>query len=207
MKRKIVGILVCTLLIATAIPIASGIAQKRIEMAPSVIDAQQNSTNQIHWLPGGVANWQQFYNRGEILQEVILHFGCWYGGSYDVTLAINETLTGPTVTSVTYQASDFPLDMQTWFVFDVPDVKLKQGKIYYMVITFDPGSEYGWSGDYGNPYPLGASSHTAPDWDYAFKTIVNKPIPKTYNSPLLNFLEKHPNLFPLLQLLLQRLGL
>lgn len=76
-----------------------------------------------------------------------------------------------------------------------------------MVIKFDPGSEYGWSGDFGNPYPLGMSSHAAPDWDYAFRPIVNKPIPKTFNTPLLNFLENHPNLFPLLQLLLQRLGL
>jgi len=141
------------------------------------------------------------------LEEVELHFGCWYSGSYDVTLSIVETLAGPALTTVTYPASAFPLDVQTWFTFDVPDVKLKQGKIYYLVIKFDPGSEYGWSGDVGNPYPLGTSSNTNPDWDYAFRTIVNKPIPKAINSPLLKFLENHPNLFPILQLLLQRLGL
>jgi len=207
MKRKIIGILVCTLLITIAIPMVSGIEQKPQIMSPGMIDQQQPNNGQIHWLPGGVPNWQQFYNRGEILEEVELHFGCWYSGSYDVTLSIEDTVGGTLLTSVTYQAAAFPLNVQTWFTFDVPDVKLTQGQIYYMVIRFDPGSEYGWSGDNGNPYPLGISSRTAPDWDYAFRTIVNKPLPKSVNTPFLNFLESHPNLFPLLQRLFQRLGL
>ena len=36
---------------------------------------------------------------------------------------------------------------------------------------------------------------------------VNMPRNKAINSPILNFLQSHPNMFPLLQMLLQRLGL
>jgi len=38
MKRKIVGILVCMLLIATAIPIVSGIENKLQMLSPGMID-------------------------------------------------------------------------------------------------------------------------------------------------------------------------
>jgi hypothetical protein len=203
MKKKIIGILVCTLLIAIAIPMVSGNNQKQQLNFPYVIDAQQNNTNQIHWLPGGVPNWQTFYNQGEKLLKVELHFG-YYGGTSDVTFSILENLSSAPLTVVTYQASSFPPDVQTWFTFDVPDVELDQGRWYTMVIFFEPGSEYGWSGDFGNPYPLGVSSHTSSDWDYAFKTIVNKPKPKIISTSILQmFFERFPNMFPLLRQMLK----
>ena len=43
------------------------------------------------------------------------------------------------------------------------------------------------------------------DEDYAWVHAHDKA--KEFNSPILNFLESHPNIFPLLQLVLQRLGL
>jgi hypothetical protein len=43
------------------------------------------------------------------------------------------------------------------------------------------------------------------DEDYAWVHAHDRA--KEFNSPILNFLESHPNIFPLLQLLLQRLGL
>jgi len=60
-------------------------------------------------------------------------------------------------------------------VFDFPDASLKRNTKYYIVVRFGIGSEYAWSGAFGDPYTKGMSSRTgALDWDYAFKTIVDK---------------------------------
>jgi hypothetical protein len=172
-------------------------------LSPGMIDQQQPNNGQIDWLQGGIPNFQTFYNRGETLEEVELHFGCWYSGSYDVKLSIRETLTGSSLTDVIYPTSAFPPDVQTWFTFNVPDVQLVQGKIYFIVVEFDPGSEYAWSGDVGNPYPPGVSSHSDPNWDYAFRTIVDKSKPKTLVTPFLQILlERFPNMLPILRQIL-----
>ena len=122
------------------------------KQSPGVVDQKQLSTTQIHWLEGGVPHWQQFVNMGNIIEKVELYFGCWYSGSYDVTLSIEKTVGGVALTSVTYPATAFPPDMQSWFVFDFPDVALDRNAMYYMVIRFQPGSEYAWNGDIGNLY-------------------------------------------------------
>jgi hypothetical protein len=176
--KKVVCIFVMTLLILSIIPIVNSEEQKLCIISPGVVDQEQPNINEIDWLEGGVDNWQQFRNRGRVLEEVELHIGCWYSGSYPITLSIKETLTSPALTDITYPAAAFPLDVQDWFTFNVPDVNLSLFKTYYIVLNFDPGSEYGWTGDYGDPYPQGGSSHTASDWDYAFRTIVDKSKPK-----------------------------
>jgi len=200
MKKKILGIFVCMLLIAIAImPLVSAIGNK---LPRSIVDQEQPNTNQIDWLEHTVPNWQQFVNQGNILEAVEIHIGCWFSGSADITLSIEETVGGTSLTDVTYQASDFILDAQVWFTFDVPDVKLKRNKTYHIVLRFDKGSEYGWSGDNGDPYPAGGSSHPDIDWDYAFRTIVDKSKPVNINTFFLRFLENHPRMFPILRHLL-----
>jgi hypothetical protein len=177
MKQKIVGMLICTLLIATATTtiVSSRSSEPQEIMMPSVVDQQQPNTPELHWLIAlPTQNWQQFKNMGKTLEKVELHIGCWFTGSAPITMEIKETLTGTTITQVTYNAVDLPLDMQAWFTFDVPDARLTQNKVYYIILTFDPGSEYAWSGSHNNPYPNGTSSHPDSDWDYAFRTIVDK---------------------------------
>jgi hypothetical protein len=197
MKTKILCIFICTLLIAITIaPIVSAIGDK---LPRSIIDQEQPNTGKIHWLDHTVPNWQQFVNQGNMLEEVELFIGCWYLGSADITLSIEETVGGTSLTSVTYQAADLPLDMQAWFTFDVPDVKLQRNKTYHIVLRFGVGSEYAWSGDNGDPYPAGDSSHPDIDWDYAFRTIVDKSKPININTFFLRFLENHPRMFPILR--------
>ena len=199
MKKKIVGILVCTLLIAIAItPLVSAIENK----LPSVVDQEQPKTDKIHWLEHTVPNWQQFVNQGNMLEKVELHIGCYYEGSADIKLSIEETVGGTSLTDVTYLATDLPDNTQAWFTFDVPDVKLERNKMYHIVLRFGIGSEYAWSGDNGDPYPAGDSSHPDIDWDYAFRTIVDKSKPVNINTLFLRFLENHPHLFPILRHLL-----
>jgi hypothetical protein len=205
MKRKILGIVMCTLMIATAALPVIGTSDGEIETAPilSVVDQQQPNTPEMHWLIAlPTQNWQQFKNMGKTLEKVELHVGCYASGSAPITLEIKETLTGTPITQVTYNAAALPLNMQAWFTFDVPDARLVQNKMYYMVLTFDPGSEYAWSGSHNNPYPDGNSSHPDADWDYAFRTIVDKSKSLGLNMLFLHFFENHPYLFPLLRHLL-----
>jgi len=202
MKTKFIGIFVCMLLIAATVPIVSSLEQQYDMKSPGVVDQEQPKNGEINWLMPTVPNWQEFVNLGNKIEVVELHIGCYYGGSADITLSIEETVGGTPLTKVTYGASDLPVNTQDWFKFDVPDVKLKRNGIYYIVIRFDPGSEYGWSGEHYDPYPAGVSSHPDPDWDYAFRTIVDKSKSNRVNTPLFNFLENHPNILPILRYIL-----
>jgi len=174
MKRKTIGIFLCTLMFASvALPVI-GTSDVEKETAPvlSVVDQQQTNTAEIHWLYGGVDNWQQFVNHGNMIEKVDCHIGCYYSNSPDITLSIEKVI-GTPVTSVTYPATALPFDHQDWFTFDFPDVNLTYGETYHIVIRSYSGSEYAWSGAYGDPYPAGLSSRSA-QWDYAFKTIVDR---------------------------------
>lgn len=188
------------LLIVTATTIASSKnSGTLVTMMPSVIDQQQPNTPEIHWLEAGVDHWQQFKNRGKTIEKIDLHIGCYYAGSQPLTLEIRETLTGTPITQLTVNAAVLPLNVQGWFTFDVPDARLVLNKVYYIVVTFEPGSEYAWSGSHNNPYPNGSSSHPDSDWDYAFKTIVDKSKSGGVNSVFSYLFEKYPSLFPLLR--------
>jgi len=208
MKKKIVGIFVMTLLIgATVLPVAGSLKVSICsETSRGVIDQEQPNTPEIHWLDAGVFHWQEFVNQGNMLEEVTVHIGNYYTGSKPITLAIQQPL-GDNLTHITHQASALPYNTQDWFTFNVPDIKMKRGQKYYITIYFNPDSEYAWSGSHNDPYPTGGSSHPDADWDYAFKTIVDRSRPRAVNPLFLNFLQNHPNLFPILQKLLQRLGL
>jgi len=193
--------LICMLLIATATTtIVSGKnTETQVKMMPSVIDQQQPNTPEIHWLEAGVEHWQQFKNRGKTIEKIDLHIGCYYAGSQPITLEIRETLTGTPITQMTVNAAVLPLNVQAWFTFDVPDARLVLNKVYYIVVTFEPSSEYAWSGSHNNPYPNGSSSHPDSDWDYAFKTIVDKSKSSGVNMFFHYFFENHPYLFPILR--------
>ena len=94
--------------------------------------------------------------------------------------------------------------MQDWFSFDVPDIVLENNKKYYIKIEVEPGSEYGWSGSHNDPYPNGESSHPDADWDYAFRTIVDKIRPRSIDifgrlSIIYELLQKIIDSFPFIQ--------
>ena len=201
MKRKIIGIVVCTLLMAITTPLVSGTSVEKpaVIMIPSVIDQQQTKTPEIFTLIPDAQNWQQFKNRGEILESVDLHIGCYDSLSGWISLFIAESLTTSPLTGATYNPGELPENIQDWFTFDVPDVELTGGKTYYIIVTFGLMSDYRWSGAHGNPYKSGASSHPDADWDFAFRTVVDKSKTMELESPFLYFLENHPYLFPILR--------
>ena len=94
MKKKILGILVMTLLIATTtIPMASSI-EIRKSLSPGVIDQEQTDTSEVDFLENGVIHYQQFVNQGETIEQVEVHIGHYYAGSEPMTLSIQKPYSG-----------------------------------------------------------------------------------------------------------------
>ena len=176
MKKKIIGILIVALLIATTIPAIGnintiGFSNKFPATIQEVKDQYQESCGtEEYWLQCNPSkNWQQFVPTMANHVRVELHAGEWCQCSYPITLTIERPL-GTVHTSKTLIYSDFPYNQNGWVSFDIPDVILTPGNQYYLVLTFDCGSEYGWSGSTGNPYPNGASSEGG-TIDYCFRTF------------------------------------
>ena len=172
MKTKIFGIFIGMLFIAAILfPISTAIKPVQIGLPPGTVDQKQELTPQIEWLEGGVAHYQEFVPTDELICAVDVYMGCWYSGSYPVTLSIEYQVGMSAMTLATLNASSFPQNQQGWVTFDVFDRCLSIGIPWNIVIRFDPGSEYGWSGANGNPYTNGESS-VGKDWDFAFRTYV-----------------------------------
>jgi hypothetical protein len=220
MNKKNVCILVCTLLITTAT--LSGVGAMNIRNTSIIneemkdhdlqdkVDQSQENCNDQDWLPGGVPNWQEFCPEGADLLKVDVHVGQYFAGSHPITLSIENSL-GSKLTEKTLQATDLPSNTCDWVTFDVPDVNIKAGEQHRIVLTFDIGSEYAWSGSLGDPYPCGAtSSGKGPDWDYCFRTYTTKGKSKNvgpegiWNNPLFQlFMERHTQIFQILENILK----
>lgn len=181
MKKKILGILICIIFIfAALVPITGSLSLNKTKTnSPGVIDQSQNLITTPDWLEGGVPHYQEFVNKGNILEEIQLHMGCYFGGSYDMTISIEKPLSNK-LCFVTLNAAMFPNNMMDWMTINLPDIQLNRNQNYFIVVQFDPGSEYAWSGDNTDPYPAGGSSNPDPNWDYAFRTIVDKSRNKDY---------------------------
>lgn len=97
------------------------------------------------------------------------------------------------------------------------------GHIIYYLVDWGDGNNTGWLGPYisGTPtiplihtwttqgtFTIKAKIKDICDVESAWGELeVNMPRARTINSPFLQFLQNHPNMFPILQLLLQRIGL
>ena len=170
MKRKKGGILVVTLFM-TSILFSMTMTTTALQrtLSPDIVDQKQELTPELQWLDG--EEWQQFQHGGGTLTKVDVHIGHYYGGSYPMTLSIEASLGSPPLTQATLDVSSIPDHKQEWVTFDVVDVDLTAGQKYYLVIRFNLGSEYAWSGASTNPYAKGTSS-VGPSWDYAFRTYI-----------------------------------
>ena len=130
--------------------------------------------------------------------EVLIKQG--YEGSPDLTMYIEDSSGSPLV-SLDKQATDIP-DVCKWVDFDIDDVELVPGDTYRIHLKFDLGGEYAWCGANGDPYPAGDSDLGA-QWDWCFRTYVDKSKSFNINQLFLRFLENHPHMFPILRQLLR----
>jgi hypothetical protein len=69
-------------------------------------------------------------------------------------------------------ASEIPITSD-WVSFDVQDITLNPGQIYYIKLSTSFNALYYWCGASNNPYPNGVSSNGA-DWDWCFRTYADK---------------------------------
>ncbi len=181
MKTKIVGIFVCTLLIATVLPaigmIDNGISPQTLsETLQGVLDQSQERDDECIWFDDA---WQEFVPVGKNLLHVEVKIKQGYEDSPDLIMYIEDSLGSPLV-SLNMQATDIP-DVCDWVVFDIDDVELVPGDTYKIHLKYDPGGEYAWCGANGDPYPAGDSDIGA-QWDWCFRTYVDKAKPKAIHN-------------------------
>jgi hypothetical protein len=201
MKKKIVGILVCTLLITTVtLPIVSADPQ---------IDQSQEKHDAEVYIPD--FHWQEFVPEKVILNSVEVKVAQLFEDSPDLELTIERPL-GNVLRWKEVPASEIPSFFSDWIMFDIPDIELTLGGTYVIRLTAPAGSEYTWGAGNGDPYPKEIST-MHPD-DFCFRTWAStksrdtNEIVRDRQFPLIYwFLYQNPSLFPILRLLLQRLGL
>jgi hypothetical protein len=229
MKRKIIGIFIGTLLIATAVfPVVGVMNRSFIDRNNKIHPCPQDGVDQEQVSQCGrgynivPSQWlaQGFKPSVEKLTAVQL-----YIFKHDkppagiiLTVSIRDSLVGSDLTVTSANADQ--IENYKWVSFDFPDIDVTPENTYYIVCRSDGGegdNVYCWFYENDNPYTRGDgwfSNDAGLTWrkpsgtqtneaDFCFKTWYteskNKPC---MNTPFLRFLEQNPRLFPFLRQLL-----
>ena len=172
MKNKIVGILIVTLLIATAtFPMVGSVNEFNASMNGEVLDQHQDWSDECIYFS---SEWQEFIPTMQKHIRVEVKIVQWFGGSSNLKLTIEKPL-GTVLTSKELPASSIPPGICDWVSFDIPDIALTPGTNYYIVLTAPPGSEYGWGIAFNGPYLPGKSSVWPADWCFRTYCFGNNP--------------------------------
>ena len=230
MNKKLVVILVVTLLITTAIqavgtmieievfvdnpkemllPIGGGLDQKQTKQ-----DGRGFKILPSHWLSQG------FKPTKEKLAAVQLYI---FKGNnppvgIELTVSVRDSLNGSDLTETSVSADQ--IEDYKWVTFNFPEISVTPEEQYYIVCRSDGGTTddcYCWFFGSDNPYDRGDAWYSVDEglnWDkfgseyqdpdFCFKTYSKKPRDKAFeiNMFFLRFLENHPRIFPILQQLL-----
>ncbi|UCB58722.1 MAG: PKD domain-containing protein [Thermoplasmatales archaeon] len=139
------------------------------------------------------------------------------GNPVKLTISIRDELENMDLTSIVITPDMVP-ETSRWIECDFPDINVIPGETYYIVwdpIAFDMDNTFLWGYGSNDPYPNGCAWRGPrwtelviegyPDPDFCFKTYHPKSKNKVIELSLHNFLQQHPNLFPILRQLLQKL--
>ncbi len=242
MKKKIVGIFVCTLLIATALPAVGMNINVRDSNDVTLVSTDRNydvtPAPPFWWLIGADQKQtehdgygfrirspfyicaQEFKPTKDKLTAVALQMFKFNDppAGLEITVSIRETLNGTDLTSKSINADKIKL--LKWYLFDFEDISVTPETSYYIICSGGGGdinNAYAWLFGINNTYERGIAYssddegvtwHDLEDWggwkevDFCFITYWQKPRNRAVNTPFLNFLENHPNLFPILRHLL-----
>jgi len=194
MKNKTIGILFCMILIIIATPLSNGIMNKLNNSSFNIVDQNQNDYLDIDLLNPikleevvdqsqevcaecrkfEIYAWQQFVPQVDELLSIDISISQMYPSSPDLIITIEKPL-GTVLSSVSIDAKSIPYAECDWVSIDInPDITLKKGEIYYIVLSYEQGGEYSWCGAEGDLYTPGESI-IGSEWDFCFRTIVNKP--------------------------------
>ena len=243
MNRKIIGILVLTLLISASIPSIGTSINIRDFNGATLVDNDVNDFEPQFPLTGqwGVDQEQtsdcgdgvqirppfclaqSFIPTKDILVGVRLYFfeeGN-YNGKINITVNVSAALSESDLYGGVSEPADNIPSQGTWVLFDFPDINVTPGIPYYIVVRSDGGTNtdcYCWFYNINNPYDKGEAwispdngstwitlweywqyNPQTPEPDFCFITYFNKSRNRAINNPFLQFLQNHPNLFPILR--------
>ena len=108
------------------------------------------------------------------------------------------------------QGKQFNLQAGDYYILLRPYTSGNTGQSFWMTSPPPAGSTsetYFRSEYFGYPNWVAGSGPFGYPYDVSFKIYGTKDSSREINRPILDFLHNHPNMFPILQLLLQRLGL
>ena len=184
MRKKIIGIFICTLLIATAIPAIGIKIDTKIERSDtsenigimSVSDYEPNFAP-FWWLKGSdqkltsncrygdeifppLMAAQEFKPTKDKLTAVALSFFKHKPQSgVEITVSIRDDLNGNDLATKTIDADDANIkSSETWVLFDFPDITITPESTYYIVCSANGGmanESYLWMFDINNAYDRG----------------------------------------------------
>jgi hypothetical protein len=169
--RLVFSFALCTLLILGAfLPMATANNNFKKSLNGVEVDQYQEKADQPLWLDYIVNEFQEFVPQKEKLVRVEVKIFQRFVGPDPLVMSVCGK-SGAYVTGASVPASQVPEDVCGWVSFDVTDVTLTPGELYFIKLTAVGGTEYYWCG-YGNSnaYEHGVSSISG--WDYAFRTIV-----------------------------------
>ena len=151
MKKKILGMFVCTLLIATMLPI-TGTVTAGSEEDPEIVDEIEDEVDQSqteHDNGAVVCSWyfwaQSFIPTKETLTGVELLLGRVGFIRSDIKVTIRNDLNGEDLATATMPYNSVPLiwrlfiGFPDWIYFDFPDISVLPGEIYYITLYTDGG--------------------------------------------------------------------
>jgi hypothetical protein len=162
-------------IISSLLPITSGIKiSKGYKLSNGVVDQSQDRCEEAILIEEYA--WQEFIPTGENLLSVYVKICHWSLFSPDLFLSIEKPL-GAVLTSTSLDVQSIPWEHCDWVNFDFSDISVGPGENYYIVLSHDSNGKYGWCGAWGDLYSEGESSRDA-QWDWCFRTIVDKSKPK-----------------------------
>ena len=141
--KKIIGILIVTLLIATAISVAeTSRNDDQIDQSQEQYDNWLYLVAEEYWMA------QSFKPTMPTLTRVELLLYEWNNVFYELTVSIREKLDGSDLTQITL-APEGHLTYAKWIEFDFPDIVITPGVTYYIVCSAYEGSPVGRMKCYG----------------------------------------------------------
>ena len=172
MKREIISSFTCTLLILIIFtPVVGSInICKTNKVLQGVIDQSQEERDSDENI--NEYAWQEFIPFSENLWSVQVKIRKGFLWPDQLVLSIEKPL-GNVLTSTSLTSQDIPWETADWVDFDFPDIPLEKEEKYYIVLSHESDGTYKWSGAWDDPYHLGDSSKD-PQWDWCFRTIVDK---------------------------------
>jgi len=144
MKLKIVGILICIILIGSTVQSLQNISENNNEKTVYYEDELDQIQSEQDWeFPVGVfvieetslyiQVAQSFIPTKELLTRVELLFEKNASAAYPLTCAIRDNLTRENIVEISLDPDEFIADNFSWVEFDFEDIWLELDKTYYIV--------------------------------------------------------------------------